>query len=219
MRRRCNKTISQFDKWKRRFFDFLMDFPFDFLFASNLLVQVMVFSFQQEPTSTSIPLQPEVSTWSAGEAPPTAEALRSWNAMDHAVCNKLPTYQWRTRIAGCFTGEMKGWFQYEGATTSEISAILCLSICFLHGSSQVSCLLKLKWTSKLMVGNVLFLRIVPSVSRFFSSYTLGKLLKFTAKPTKRPWTLGGDRFQKSPAQVENDIANAHEHSSSSAVPF
>ena len=35
-----------------------------------------------------------------------------------------------------------------------------------------------------MVGNVLFLRIVPSVSRFFSSYTLGNLLKFTAKPTK-----------------------------------
>lgn len=179
----------------------------------------MVFSFQQEPTSTSIPLRPEVSTWNAGEAPPTAEALRSWNAMDHAVCNKLPTYQWRTRIVGCFTGEMKGWFQCEGATTSKISAIFCLSICFLHCSLQVSCLLKLKWTSKLMVGNVFFLRTVPSVSRFFSSYTPGNLLKFTAKPAKKPWMLGGDRIQESPTQVENDVTNAHGHSSSSAVPF
>ena len=111
---------------------------FDFLFASSFVSAGD--GFQQEPTSTSIPLRPEVSTWSAGEAPPTAEALRSWKAMDHAVCNKLPTYQWRTRIVGCFTGEMKGWFQCEGVITCKISAIFCLRICFLHCSLQVSCI-------------------------------------------------------------------------------
>ena len=48
----------------------------------------LLMTYQPPPISR---VTPDVRTCRAGEAPPTGAAVRSWKAMDQAVCSKLPT--------------------------------------------------------------------------------------------------------------------------------
>ena len=212
--RSSGKQQHHFSGWKVETFLWFSDgFPLIYCLHPILLVQVIAGN-ETQPTSTTQQKADPTSAWS-----------------EHLKCRRSTTHCWGIAQLKCYRPcglqqvahlpvahvasavRLRGGFSVREwrEWVPPKSAILCRSICFLHCSLQVSCLLKLKWTSKLMVCNVFFLRTVPSVPDFFL-LTLSQNCWSSTVTHKKTWMPGGNRFQKSPTQLENDVTNVHGHS-------